>query len=91
MYWIITPDWLEDELEDGFEQLTDTHKMTLFSKKIKKKPSELERSRWNKFQYHEVPTVLYLSLAFLFRMDGACFFQPNNLKKCYVQVKGISL
>ena len=41
--------------------------------------SELERSRWNKSQYHEVPTVSYPSL-FLFRLDGACFFQPNKLK-----------
>ena len=48
--------------------------------------SELERSRWNKSQYHEVPTVSYPSL-FLFRLDEACFFQPNNLKNCYVQVK----
>ena len=44
-----------------------------------KKPSELERNRWNKSQYHEVPTVSYLS-PFLFRLDGACFSQPNNLK-----------
>ena len=28
---------------------------------------------------NEVPTVSYPSL-FLFRLDGACFFQPNNLK-----------
>ena len=52
--------------------------MTLFSKK-KKTPSELERSRLNKSQYHEVPSVSYPSLL-LFRLDGAYFFQPNNLK-----------
>ena len=54
----------------------DTHKMTLFSKtnkEKKKKPSELERSRWNKSEYYEVPTVSYPSL-FPFRQDGAYFF-----------------
>ena len=51
----------------------------LYFRKKKEKPSELERRRWNKSQYHEVPTVSNPSL-FLFRVDGACFFQPNNLK-----------
>ena len=53
----------------------DNHKMTLFSKqKKKKKVSELQRSRWNKSQYHEVPTVLYLSLFFSLDWTEHAFF-----------------
>ena len=63
----------------GFAYLMDTHKMTLF-KKEKRKTSKLERSKWNKCQYHEVPTVSYPSV-FVFRLDRTCFFQPNNLEK----------
>ena len=70
---------LNNSLRMGSGYLMDTHNMTLFSKKKIKKISELERSRRNKSRHHEVPTVSYSSL-FLFRLDEACFFQPNNLK-----------
>ena len=53
----------------------DTHKMTLFSNKQTKNPSEFERSRWNKSQCHEVPNVSYHHFFYF------------SLKKFYVQVK----
>ena len=71
----------------GFEWLMDTHKMTLFTKKKKKKKKkklkkikELERSRWNMPQYHEVSTVTYQSLFSLYRVQKTCFFQPIVVK-----------
>ena len=55
----------------------DTHKMTLLFKKIKikKKSSELEKSRWNSSQY-EVSIVSYPSL-FLIKTVKTCFVQPT--------------
>ena len=74
MYWIITPDWLEDELEDGFEQLADTHKMTLFSKKIKKNPQNLKEADGTNFSIMKYLLFYIYHLLFSLEWTEHAFF-----------------